>query len=280
MKTETCLINTCDLSLDKTYWDNQYLANTLGWDLGQVSPPIKEYIDSIPNKNAKILIPGCGNSYEAEYLLKNNFTDITVIDISPTLVAALKQKFAENKNIKIVLGDFFEHKNQYDIIIEQTFFCALHPNDREKYVFKMHELLRKNGKLVGLLFNREFEKSPPFGGSLKEYEMLFANSFILNSISPAINSVTTRTNSELFIDFTKNSEAVVQLFQLQGITSTNYQKIVASKLSATLGVFNVSTNANFSQILITRNSKINIEILQSALSYDEKYTISEINKIL
>jgi SAM-dependent methyltransferase len=280
MKTETCLINTCDLSLDKTYWDNQYLANTLGWDLGQVSPPIKEYIDSIPNKNAKILIPGCGNSYEAEYLLKNNFTDITVIDISPTLVAALKQKFAENKNIKIVLGDFFEHKNQYDIIIEQTFFCALHPNDREKYVFKMHELLRKNGKLVGLLFNREFEKSPPFGGSLKEYEMLFANSFILNSISPAINSVTTRTNSELFIDFTKNSEAVVQLFQLQGITSTNYQKIVASKLSATLGVFNVSTNANFSQILITSNSKINIEILQSALSYDEKYTISEINKIL
>jgi SAM-dependent methyltransferase len=280
MKTETCLINTCDLSLDKTYWDNQYLANTLGWDLGQVSPPIKEYIDSIPNKNAKILIPGCGNSYEAEYLLKNNFTDITVIDISPTLVAALKQKFAENKNIKIVLGDFFEHKNQYDIIIEQTFFCALHPNDREKYVFKMHELLRKNGKLVGLLFNREFEKSPPFGGSLKEYEMLFANSFILNSISPAINSVTPRTNSELFIDFTKNSEAVVQLFQLQGITSTNYQKIVASKLSATLGVFNVSTNANFSQILITSNSKINIEILQSALSYDEKYTISEINKIL
>jgi SAM-dependent methyltransferase len=280
MKTETCLINTCDLSLDKTYWDNQYLANTLGWDLGQVSPPIKEYIDSIPNKNAKILIPGCGNSYEAEYLLKNNFTDITVIDISPTLVAALKQKFAENKNIKIVLGDFFEHKNQYDIIIEQTFFCALHPNDREKYVFKMHELLRKNGKLVGLLFNREFEKSPPFGGSLKEYEMLFANSFILNSISPAINSVTTRTNSELFIDFTKNSEAVVQLFQLQGITSTNYQKIVASKLSATLGVLNVSANANFSQILITSNSKINIEILQSALSYDEKYTVSEINKIL
>jgi SAM-dependent methyltransferase len=280
MKTETCLTNTCDLSLDKTYWDNQYLANTLGWDLGQVSPPIKEYIDSIPNKNAKILIPGCGNSYEAEYLLKNNFTDITVIDISPTLVAALKQKFAENKNIKIVLGDFFEHKNQYDIIIEQTFFCALHPNDREKYVFKMHELLRKNGKLIGLLFNREFEKSPPFGGSLKEYEMLFANSFILNSISPAINSVTPRTNSELFIDFTKNSEAVVQLFQLQGITSTNYQKIVASKLSATLGVFNVSANANFSQILITSNSKINIEILQSALSYDEKYTVSEINKIL
>jgi SAM-dependent methyltransferase len=280
MKTETCLINTCDLSLDKTYWDNQYLANTLGWDLGQVSPPIKEYIDSIPNKNAKILIPGCGNSYEAEYLLKNNFTDITVIDISPTLVAALKQKFAENKNIKIVLGDFFEHKNQYDIIIEQTFFCALHPNDREKYVFKMHELLRKNGKLIGLLFNREFEKSPPFGGSLKEYEMLFANSFILNSISPAINSVTPRTNSELFIDFTKNSEAVVQLFQLQGITSTNYQKIVASKLSATLGVLNVSANANFSQILITSNSKINIEILQSALSCDEKYTISEINKIL
>ena len=50
-------------------------------------------IDTIYNKEAKILIPGCGNTYEAEYLLEQGFTNITVIDIAPTLVENLKKKY-------------------------------------------------------------------------------------------------------------------------------------------------------------------------------------------
>ena len=185
MSEEKCCVVTCDLPLDQTYWDNQYQANATGWDLGQVSPPIKTYINTIENKDAKILIPGCGNTYEAEYLLQQGFTNITVIDIAPTLVENLKQKFVNNKNITIVLGDFFEHQGNYDFIIEQTFFCALPPTMRQKYVWKMHQLLTDYGKLFGLLFNREFEVSPPFGGSLNEYEQLFTKAFIFNSISLA-----------------------------------------------------------------------------------------------
>ncbi len=51
--------------LDQEYWDFQYKANATGWDLGKVSPPIKEYIDTLEDKNISILIPGCGNSHEA-----------------------------------------------------------------------------------------------------------------------------------------------------------------------------------------------------------------------
>ena len=53
-------------------------------------------------KNISILIPGCGNSHEAEYLLSQGFTNITVIDIAPTLVAAISEKFADNENIKVI----------------------------------------------------------------------------------------------------------------------------------------------------------------------------------
>ena len=49
--------------LDEAYWNSQYNANTTGWDLGQVSPPLKAYIDQLTNKNLRILIPGCGNTY-------------------------------------------------------------------------------------------------------------------------------------------------------------------------------------------------------------------------
>ena len=43
-----------------------------GWDLGMISPPIKQYIDSIDDKNQRILIPGCGNAHEAVYLLEKD----------------------------------------------------------------------------------------------------------------------------------------------------------------------------------------------------------------
>lgn len=270
---EKCCVVSCDLPLDKTYWDNQYQANATGWDLGQISPPIKSYIDTIQNKEAKILIPGCGNTYEAEYLLQKGFTNITVIDIAPTLVENLKQKFANNTNITIVLGDFFEHQGSYDYIIEQTFFCALPPTMRQKYVWKMHRLLSNYGKLIGLLFNREFEVSPPFGGSLNEYEQLFQKAFVFNSISVAGNSISSRANTELFFEFQKNEQNQVTLYHFEGITCSGCMNTVSNKFLEIDAVLNVSMNSNFSEILLVSKSEISIETLQEIVSYDEKYKI-------
>ena len=194
------MISSEDL-LNQEYWDTQYKINATGWDLGNVSPPIKTHIDTLADKNLSILIPGCGNSHEAEYLLKQGFTNVTVIDIAPTLVENLCLKFENNQNITIVLGDFFEHEGEYDLIIEQTFFCALPPTMRQHYVLKMQELLSKNGKLAGLLFNKNFEGGPPFGGSQAEYERLFADKFDFLKIELCQNSISKRLNNELFFEF-------------------------------------------------------------------------------
>ncbi len=188
-------------SLDAEYWSSRYNANTPQWDLGQVSPPIKNYIDQLTNKNCRILIPGCGNSYEAAYLIEKGFTNITLIDIALVLVEALKIKFNQNASIQIILGDFFELDQQYDLIIEQTFFCALSPTLRPAYVNKMISLLSPNGKLVGLLFNRYFEDGPPFGGSKIEYIKLFEAEFDLITFEPCYNSFFKRHESELFLIF-------------------------------------------------------------------------------
>jgi SAM-dependent methyltransferase len=273
MNEEKCCVVTCDLPLDQTYWDNQYQAQKTGWDLGQVSPPIEKYIDTIDNKNAKILIPGCGNTYEADYLLQQGFTNITVIDIAPTLVKNLKLKFSNNSNITILLGDFFEHQGNYDFIIEQTFFCALPPTMRQKYVWKMHQLLANKGKLVGLLFNREFEVSPPFGGSLNEYKQLFKSTFQMLKIATAKNSISARLNSELFIEFEKNQDIIVNLYHFEGITCSGCMNTVSSKFLEIDSVDNVSMNSNFSEIIIVSKSEIDIKILQKIVSYDEKYKI-------
>ena len=189
--------------LDQEYWDTQYKTNATGWDLGKISPAIQAFTKTLENKNTRILIPGCGNSYEAEHLLNEGFTNITVIDIAPTLIENLQKKFKNNPNIQIILGDFFEHQADYELIIEQTFFCALPPTMREQYVSKMHQLLSDKGKLIGLLFNKTFESGPPFGGSQSEYEQLFEPHFDFLQMDLCQNSIKPRANSELFIEFQK-----------------------------------------------------------------------------
>jgi SAM-dependent methyltransferase len=187
-------------NLDQNFWNERYLLNETGWDLAQVSPPLKAYIDQLTNKNLRILIPGCGNSYEAEYLLEHGFTDITVIDIAPALVNRLKSKFQSNQNIEIVLGDFFTHKAEYDLVLEQTFFCALNPELRKSYVEAMTGLLAVGGKLAGVFFNKEFETpGPPFGGTFTEYQTLFKNAFNFRIFEPCNNSFHKRADSELFV---------------------------------------------------------------------------------
>ena len=57
-----------ETNLNSNYWQTRYLNAETGWDLGKVSPPLQAYIDQLSSQNLKILIPGAGNAYEAEYL--------------------------------------------------------------------------------------------------------------------------------------------------------------------------------------------------------------------
>ena len=188
-------------NLDKNYWNSRYIENQSPWDIGSISAPLKNYIDQLGDKSISILIPGCGNAYEAEFLLQQGFSDITLIDLAPSLVEGLREKFKkfESKGLKLISGDFFELQTEYDLIIEQTFFCALEPALRTEYANKMFELLKEGGKLVGVLFNRSFDGGPPFGGSKKEYELLFGNKFNIKTMEDCYNSIAPRAGSELFI---------------------------------------------------------------------------------
>lgn len=188
----------------KEFWDQKYDANNTGWDLGIISPPLKNYFDQIKNKDLEILIPGAGNSWEAEYLFLNGFKNVNVIDISSLAISNFKSRVPQFPAQQIFEQDFFEHTKKYDLIIEQTFFCAINPELRTAYSLKMHELLKPQGKLVGLLFNIPLNTDhPPFGGNKSEYLTLFSPKFDLNIIETAHNSVSPRKGNELFINFTR-----------------------------------------------------------------------------
>ncbi len=179
------------------FWDSKYLEGLTGWDIGYASPALMKYCMG-QAKDTRILIPGAGNSYEWIALKESEFKDVTVLDISEIPLAKLRVKYPLWAD-DLIHMDFFGYNGQYDLILEQTFFCALDPALREDYMHKMKSLLKPGGKLVGLLFNREFEKAgPPFGGTLKEYQELFHSQFEYVEFSPSTESIPERAGSELF----------------------------------------------------------------------------------
>ena len=185
------------------YWDKRYLNNETGWDMKQVSPPLKGYIDTLENKDLKILIPGCGNAYEAEYLLEKGFDNVTLIDFSKVVTEKLKDKY-KGEPISIINENFFDLQGKYDLILEQTFFCALDPSLREKYVKKCYDLLNDRGKIAGVLFNKRFSPTePPFIATEEEYRKLFEPFFIFLKFENYYNSIAARMGYELFFEFEK-----------------------------------------------------------------------------
>ena len=103
----------------------------------------------------------------------------------------------------MVCGDFFELDKQFDLVLEQTFFCAIDPALRKKYVSKMHEIIKPGGKLVGVMFNRSFEGGPPFGGEANEYRELFEPYFKVKVMEPCYNSISPRKGAEVFVVMVK-----------------------------------------------------------------------------
>ncbi|MGH1385360.1 methyltransferase [Kordia sp.] len=193
----------------KEYWSQRYKDERTGWDIGAPSTPLKEYIDQLENKNLKILIPGAGNAYEAEYLLQQGFTNVYILDISEIPLQEFQQRNPEFPAENLVCDDFFTHKDTYDLIFEQTFFCSFPPlpETRKKYAKHISELLKPNGKLVGLWFDfpltGDLEKRP-FGGSKEEYLSYFESYFKVKTLEKAHNSITPRAGNELFGIFVKS----------------------------------------------------------------------------
>lgn len=200
--------NIFNNELENQYWSQRYKEERTGWDIGYPSTPLKTYFDQLTNKKLKILIPGAGNAYEAEYLFQQGFTNVFVLDIAQQPLSDLKNRVPNFPTTQLIHANFFEHEEQYDLIIEQTFFCSFPPSaeNRKAYAQKMADLLFTNGKLVGLWFNipltGDLEKRP-FGGDKAEYHSYLNPYFRIKSFELCYNSIPPRQGNELFGIFEK-----------------------------------------------------------------------------
>ena len=189
---------------DESYWRGRYAAGRTGWDAGAVTPPLQEYFQQLGSPDARrILIPGAGRAYEAEYLHDLGFSQVFVADLAPEALMALQQRVPNFPTTHLLLQDFFALPPDppYDLLVEQTFFCALNPSQRPAYARQCAQLLRPGGTLVGLLFETDFGPvtEPPFGGTRDEYRPYFEPYFDFVHFDTAYNSLRPRQGRELFV---------------------------------------------------------------------------------
>ena len=194
------------MKLTEEYWNNCYQNNDTGWDLGKISTPIEAYFSQLNNKELSILIPGGGNSHEAEYIFCKGFKNVFVVDISPFAISNIKSRVPNFPVNQLFNENFFKLNGTFDLIVEQTFFCAIDKNLRPAYAKKVAELLNLKGKLVGLLFDAPLnEDHPPYGGTTKEYIGYFEPYFDIEIIAPCYNSIEPRSGREVWIKMIKKS---------------------------------------------------------------------------
>jgi thiopurine S-methyltransferase len=192
------------MQLDQEYWNNRYLEDNSPWDTGSATSPLQRYIDSLTDKNVRILVPGAGFGHEAIYLFQQGFYNTYICDWSEVALQEIQRRHPDFPSERLICGDFFSIKERFDLILEQTFFCAIDMGLRFAYAKKMYELLNKDGLLVGLLWAEEFDKEgPPFGGTKAEYLETFSPYFHILEMDISPYSIKPRAGKELFFRFLK-----------------------------------------------------------------------------
>lgn len=194
--------------LNESFWSKKYQSDATHWDAGEITRPLKEYVDRLEDKDIKILIPGVGRGHELRYLHEQGFKNVFAVDIASEPLVHIEKNIEDFPKSHLMQGDFFKLEGAFDLILEQTFFCALSPELREAYVKKMNTLLSTKGKLVGVLFDFPLvvDGMPPYGGTQEEYILLFSRYMRPIKIERCYNSIKPRADRELFIHIEKKHD--------------------------------------------------------------------------
>lgn len=188
-------------------WQKHYDDDDLMWDLGEPSPPFVRWWNGFTDAPGKAVVPGCGQGHEVS-LLAGSGWEVTAVDFAPGAITRLEKRLAEEgRSARLLNQDFFEidasHDGRYDLLLEQTFFCAIHPENRPLYVDTVHRLLRPGGKIVGLFYETGQPGGPPFNTSRGDVVDHFSGRFEIAVLEKTPHSAEHRRGKEWFAELRK-----------------------------------------------------------------------------
>jgi methyl halide transferase len=195
---------------DASFWAELYRTGDTGWDQGGPSPGLVDFLkeqsdapDPVLPCTGRVLVPGCGHGHDARALAAADFEvlGLDVVEYAVSEATRLADKEDLN-NLRFERADFLDlptpFRGPYDVIFENTFFCAIDPEQRERYVETAADLLRPAGFLLGVFYNIQPETGPPFGATRDELIERFETRFRL-VLDRVPRSIARREGKELLM---------------------------------------------------------------------------------
>jgi len=182
-------------------WDTLYKSQrveTMPWYNENFDFDLEKELDErkiiIINNNSDdsktFLDLGTGPATQAIWLVKRGFKVIGS-DLSEAAINRARKIYANEENVNFIVDDILNSKfkdNEFDYIFDRGCFHVLLPADRQKYISKIKQILKKDN---GILFLKCFsDKEPrqegPYKFSAEQIRDLFGESFRIDSIKETV----------------------------------------------------------------------------------------------
>lgn len=136
---------------DVEFWQQRFAAGQTPWDRGAPSPQLADWIEAgaIP-AGARVLVPGCGSGHELVALAQAGFEATGVDYAAHALDRAREGLQRAARSATLVQADVtaWQPPQPFDVVYEQTCWCALHPDHWTAYARQLHRWLEPGGTLL------------------------------------------------------------------------------------------------------------------------------------
>jgi len=190
---------------EAAFWDERFARGFTPWDQAGVQPQFEAFAAAHPD--LPVLIPGCGNAWEAGWLAGRGRT-VRAIDFSAAAVESARKTLGPYAEV-VEQADFFAYEPPFapGWVFERAFLCALPPAQRARYAARMAALLKPGALLAGYFFIGELQKGPPFAIPRNDLDSLLAPYFAVVDDAPAAGSMPVFEGRERWMAWQRNDVA-------------------------------------------------------------------------
>ncbi len=188
------------------FWDGRYQTGEMPWDGGAPAPPLVRAVEAALagrlaasvgvrlHVDARVAVLGAGRGHDALALAERGL-EVQGFDFAPeacVLASAEAAARGLTDRARFEVQDIFQldtvYHGAFDLVVEHTCYCAIHPSRRPDYVTLAAQLLVPGGRLVALFFpvHADWRGGPPYRVTETEIDEQFHRHFaILAKETPA-----------------------------------------------------------------------------------------------
>ncbi len=147
-------------------WNLFYAADNTPWDMGRAHPELVARLADDPTLGhgsiGDAVVPGCGAGHDVLVLADEGWA-VTAIDFADIAVDLAPPS-------RFVNADILDWDEPADLWFDHTLFCAISPDDRERWGEAANRVVRPGGTLVSLVYPacKTLDQGPPWPMSTED----------------------------------------------------------------------------------------------------------------